>query len=233
MTDAGSDAGPSRYCATRAPGAGVTNFFCADFDGDDPGEGFTSAVVPDGGVVKRETDLFYSPPASVRLNTASLVWKNVAGEALQSVELQFRMNVGATGGAHPPSGQSQKLVGLRASAAAANIEFQYFDNVYVDAAHPEFTGFGLFASWCPSACAANSAVISAAMPLDVWTKVRISWSGGSIKVFYNDAEVGNLSAISPPGTSIEASLGNDYANSAFVPPHAFDNFEVSVTRLQL
>ncbi len=231
-SDAGSDAGPPRYCATRAAGVGVTNFFCADFDGDDPGEGFTSVNVPDGGAIQRDTSIFYSPPASVRLKTASLAWQNVAGDAVQSVELQFRMNLGTIGGVYVPSGQSRKLAGLRAPTSATNIEFQYFDKVFIDSEHPEFTGFGLFASWCPGACAANSTTIATAMPVDVWTKVRIAWAGSSIKVFYNDVEVGSMNASAPSGTSIEASLGIDYASNAFVPPHAFDNFEVSVTRVQ-
>ncbi|HSO38979.1 MAG TPA: hypothetical protein VLT33_40900, partial [Labilithrix sp.] len=31
--DAGQDAAPKRFCQTQAPLTGVTDFFCADFDG--------------------------------------------------------------------------------------------------------------------------------------------------------------------------------------------------------
>src|ERR1700709_2276802 len=61
--DAGGDAAPKRYCQTQAPLTGVTDFFCADFDGTKGEEGFTSASIPDGGgALMLVTDQFVSAP---------------------------------------------------------------------------------------------------------------------------------------------------------------------------
>ena len=56
---AGADAqdvadGSTRFCASQAAGPGVKDFFCADFDGTDPAEGFTSVNVPDGGALSAD-----------------------------------------------------------------------------------------------------------------------------------------------------------------------------------
>ncbi len=60
-----NDAAPKRFCANQAPLTGVADSFCADFDGTSTDEGFTQALLPDGGALTRATAIFFSPPASL------------------------------------------------------------------------------------------------------------------------------------------------------------------------
>ncbi|HEY8072469.1 MAG TPA: hypothetical protein VIF62_00120 [Labilithrix sp.] len=70
--DSGSDSGPQRFCNTQTMPVGASDFFCADFDGTNFGEGFLDASVTTGGTLTQDTTLFFSKPNSAYSAIASV-----------------------------------------------------------------------------------------------------------------------------------------------------------------
>lgn len=226
--DGGVPDASDRLCANRAPAAGVTDFLCADFDGDDVAEGFTTPVIPDAGALERSTSFAFSPPASlVTKGGAHLVWEHTRANPFSEIDARFRVLVGDLPGVPPPSSGSLALVEL--SSVQTSLSLRYTRAGLVDGA--EYTGYYLQAVSCPTAC------VRAELPLpplahNLWVDVRIVWaSTGSVRVTYGDQEVLSGTALSSTSTLVRAVVGlrGDHDPPA-TGSHNFDDVLVSVRR---
>ena len=227
--DAGGDAAPRRFCQTQAPLTGVTDFFCADFDGTKADEGFTKADIPDGGAVTLATDAFFSSPASLTTtNGATLFWEKIGGAAFLETQVDVRINVGSLGGVVPPS--TGYLTILKLSSIDTNVELRYTKGGNAEGA--VYTGYYVNVVACPSACALFEKKLSNTLPLNVWTDVQITWQKtGNVTVDFNGLPVADLSSAATTSTKVSATLGVVLSGQAVgVGRHAYDNFVVSVKR---
>jgi hypothetical protein len=226
-----ADAGPQRFCATQSPPLGVTDFFCADFDGTKLDEGWTGQSLPDaGGKFTRNTDIFSSSPASLSATGGNFFsWEKAGAKTVNQIDVDFEMNIGTLGGVTPATNGNVRILDIDV-AGATTISLAYTRGGNVAGA--AYTGYYIFGSSCPSACAADQDVISQAMPVNVWTKVHIAWAkSGLVTISYNGLSVFNQSMFAYTSTNARVELG---LRPGFDPPlmvrHAFDNFVVSVKR---
>ncbi len=228
--DAGKEAGEKRFCETQAPVTGVADFFCADFDGPKLDEGFTNAIIPDGGALIRTTDIFFSPPASLATSGgARLLWAKSGAMAFAELAVQVRVNAGTLGGVVPPSAASATLVEL--SSIDTTVSIRYTRGGTVEGTS-NYTGYYMETSYCPAACALAQKKIATPLPLDVWTNVEVVWtSSGLVKVSFNGVSVLATMGFASTSTKVSATLGIVSFGSVGMGRHAFDDFIVSVKRL--
>ena len=225
-----ADAAPKRFCATQAPLTGVTDFFCADFDGTKADEGFTRADVPDGGALTLATDAFFSAPNSLtNKGGATLVWEKVGATPFLEMSVDVHINVGALGGVVPPS--TGYITIVRLSSIDSNVDLRYTNGGMVEGA--TYTGYYVTVVSCPGACALFEKKLSNNLPQNVWTDVQIVWQmAGAVKVNFNGLSVLDLASSGPTtSTKASATLGvTSFGSPVGVGRHAYDNFIVSVKR---
>ncbi|MDB4946317.1 MAG: hypothetical protein JWP97_5851 [Labilithrix sp.] len=230
------DAGPKRFCATQTPAAGVTSFFCADFDGPKIDEGFTTSNVPDGGgKLAPDLGLFHSSPASlVTSGDATMTWSNVGAGAITAIGVELEVNVGSLGGPVTPATGSVSLV--RIDTADTRLSLAYGNGNAIDGV--AVNGYFISISSCPNACFIVQKAISQMPPPNVWTKVGLAWtSEGRLTLRFNDTKVLEMSKDSgmaapwAPTTKVSVGLGLVREGTPPVTPsHNFDDLEVSVIR---
>jgi len=231
--DAGLDArGPDasdRFCDTQKPAVGVSDFFCADFDGADVAEGFTKANVPDGGSLVRVTDVAFSPPASLATNgDATLVWEKIGASTISEVEVTFRVNVSNLGAAPPPASGFMSIIDI--GSVDTNVRLAFARGATIDgAAH---TGYFVQTSSCPSACTSNAKRIAATLTANVWTTVRIVWTrAGDVDVWFDGTKVFDQALFGSTSTRVTVTTG---LRGNGPPPatarHAIDDLMISVKR---
>jgi hypothetical protein len=230
-TDAGKDSGPKHFCDTQAPLTGVTDFFCADFDGPKGSENFTKSNIPDGGTITQVTDAFFSPPNSLTTTKgATLVWEKVGATPFLEVEANVRIHATALGGVVAPA--NGYVVILKLSSVDTNVELRYTDGAMVEGA--VYKGYYLNATFCPSACGLVEKKLSNTLPVNVWTDVQIIWQKtGTIKVNFNTLPVlsPDLSGVTTTSTKVSATIGVvGIGQPIGVGRHAYDNLVVSVKR---
>lgn len=234
-TDAGvgadADAAPLRFCQTEPRPADVADFFCADFDGANVGEGFTEQIVPDGGALGQSADIYFSEPYSLTVKkSAELVWKKVGPLPFSELAMRVRVNVGNLGGSVSPSHTDMRILRLGAPEGAASLDINYTDERVVDGqAH---TGYLLQFSACPDACSFLEKRIPTLLPKSVWTDLMVTWTrAGVVTVSYDGTAVLSTNVGLVTSTNVEASIGLvGGANVPFMARHSFDNVIVSVKR---
>jgi hypothetical protein len=225
----GGDAAPKRFCATQAPLTGVTDFFCADFDGTKADEGFTTSDVPDGGALTLATDAFFSAPASLLTKGgATLVWEKISALPFLEVDVDVHINVGNLGGVVPPSTGYLSIV--RLESIDSNIELRYTNGGTAEGT--TYTGYYVTGVFCPNACALVEKKLSNTFPTNVWTDVQMVWQKtGAITVNLNSLPVVNMTGVATTSTKVSAQIGVvTNGNPVGVGTHAYDNLVVSVKR---
>jgi hypothetical protein len=226
---ADADAGAKRFCATQAPLTGVTDFFCADFDGTQLAEGFTSSYVPDGGALVRTTDLTFSPPASFTSTQGSrLTWEKSGPAAITEIEVTFQLSLGSLGGSVPAATGSVKLLEVVTGDSAIGLFYTRGGSIE----GVPYEGYYLQSRFCPSACAMSIAKIPQAIPVNVWTKIAIVWAkGGLVKISYNALPVLETSGFALGAAWQRTSIGLvGEGDAPIIGRHVFDNFTVSARR---
>jgi len=226
----GGETGPKRFCETQAPLTGVTDFFCADFDGTKADEGFTKTLGPDSGAAKLDTGGFFSPPASlVTTNGATLLWEKSGALPFVETDVRVRVNVSALGGVVAPSTGFVTI--LRLQSVDTSVELRFTAGGTVGGAGP-YTGYYLNEVHCPNACGLAEAKLTNQLPTNLWTDVGLVWQKtGAVNVTFNGLAVGSLSSASTTSSSISAALGTVTSGAPVgVGRHTFDNFIVSVRR---
>ena len=236
--DSGADAdaqdqdasdGPTRFCGTQTAGAGVKDFFCADFDGTDPAEGFTSANVPDGGALVRFTDVAYSAPASlVTQGNATVLWEKVDAANFSELDVAVRLNVATLGAVPPPRDGSMTIIEL--SAALTNIGLAYSRGATVDG-QTNYTGYFLFGRACPSSCVSSMKRVSG-VPVNTWTSIRLRWtSAGTVGLSIDGTSAFDGTLYGATASKVTVRTGHRAVGNAPVTArHAFDNLMISVKR---
>jgi hypothetical protein len=227
-----SGKGPPRFCETKSPVTGVADYLCADFDGNDVAEGFTSSYVPDGGVLRQATDLHFSAPASFEsVKGALLLWQKAGPTQFQEIDLQFRIFIETLGGAVPPSTGHTEIIEI-GGANAARAGIRYARNRSIEGS-PNYTGYYMEVAYCPSACALWEKALPTAPPQGAWVNVRIVWTkAGLLEVSYNDIKVMTESTGIPvASTSVRLKLGLvPVGDAPLLGRHLFDNVIVSAKR---
>lgn len=233
--EAGADAGlgdadaSSRFCATQAAGAGVRDFFCADFDGADLTEGFTSINLPDGGSITRITDVAYSAPSSIATQgNASLVWEKTDPVNFSELEVSMRLNVGSQLGSPPPSDGSTTIFEL--AAGPTTVRFSFARGAIIDGA-TGYTGYFVSSITCPSACTSTLKRVSS-IPVNVWTLIRLRWTSAGAGELWIDGEqafAGPLHSAAASKVTVRTGL-RALGSAPVTPRHAFDNLTISVRR---
>jgi hypothetical protein len=236
--------GPKRFCQTQSPLNGVTDFFCADFDGKKLDEGFTKVLLEDGGaagdtaVLARRTDVFSSPPASLStMKGGALYWEKLGGMPFIETVVDVRIHAGALAGPVGPSSGFITLlkvstIGLSATTAGSYIELRYQNGPQVDGGGAEYTGYSIWVSSCEDNCSLLRTPLPNQLPVNVWTDVRLVWqNSGAVKVTFNGLSVFESSSVPTNSAKISATLGVVESGPVLVVgTYAFDNFIVSVKR---
>ncbi len=224
-----ADAGPTTFCAT-VPKPDGGQFFCADFDGANLGEGMKTTL-PDAGTITRVTDLHYSPPASVALRgPATLTWEATGAQRVKSIDARVRVNPAALGGAVPATTGSIAI--LEVFTGDSHVSLRYTRGGTVESG--TYTGFYVEGSTCPNACALMQKRILPSLPFNVWTDVRLSWdlTDGATVVTFDGAPAFNGTTVPSTSTKVTTQLGlEENASSPLVGQHAFDDLRVWVQRL--
>ena len=229
-TDA-ADAGPKRFCDTQGPLAGVTNFFCADFDGASLNEGWTKSNLPDaGGAFTKNTDIFHSAPNSFgNTGSASLEWDSLDAMVFKEVNTTFQMNVSTLGGVVAP--QSGNVTLLSIDTGDTNLTLNYSQGATVTGT-ANYTGYYVTVIACPSACAIAAHPITTPFTPNVWTQVSLTWTNsGNVTITFNGISVYAETAPFPTSTKVMTSLGlvrHDPAPA--IPRVAFDDVMISIRR---
>ncbi len=231
VPDGGVDSGPKRFCDTQAPLTGVTDFFCADFDGAKADEGFTKAILPDGGAVKLDTSGFFSPPASLlTTNDATLLWEKVGAAPFLEIDAHVRVNVGALGGPVAPS--TAYLTILKLQSIDTTVELSFTAGGMVEGA--TYTGYYVTAVFCPGPCGIQQKKLNTSLPTNVWTDVEMLWQKtGGVSVLFNGLNVmpDPITAASTTSTKVSATLGAVAVGGPVgIGRHTYDNLVVAVKR---
>ena len=229
--DAGVDSGPKRFCDTQAPLTGVTDFFCADFDGTKADEGFTKAIIPDGGAVQLDTSGFFSPPASLKTtNGATVYWEKIGALPFLEVDVHVRVNVGALGGVVAPSTGYVTL--LKLQSIDTTVELRFTAGGSVDGTM--YTGYYVSAVFCPGPCGVQEKKLNTSLPTNVWTDAGMLWQKtGGVSVTFNGLNVmpEPITFASTTSTKISTTLGPVTVGAPVgIGRHTYDNLVVSVKR---
>lgn len=220
--DAGFDASPQRFCLNLAPPAGVADFFCADFDGANPREGFTSWTVPGGGALTQTIDSFYSPPSAlVTSNNATLYWEKAGAKPFSEVDLKFALNVGTI---NPPPTKAGNVTIIELGAGSTKTSIRYARGATV-AKTANYIGYYLESG-------AVQAKIPTAPETDTWTQVHLIWSkNGVIELYYNDDPIYTTTGPSVSSPTVFLTVGLVANGDApEIAQHAFDDVVVAVKR---
>jgi hypothetical protein len=149
-SDSGVDSGPHRFCDTQtAPDA--SDFFCADFDGTDFGQGFVDASVTDGGTLTKDTSLYFSPQysassaiASTSPASAYLSWQRGGPNAVNHITLSAAIKEDFVETLGSPNGIIA-LLSLNVGPAVTQytVSFVYAFNQANASGGGNFTGYAL------------------------------------------------------------------------------------------
>lgn len=233
LADAGLDArGPdasNRFCDTQEPAVGVSDFFCADFDGADVAEGFTKANVPDGGSLLHVTDVAFSPPASFATKgEAALVWEKIGAATINEVDVTFRVNVSDLGGQPPPASGFMSIIDIGLNKM--NVRLAFVRGAAIDGA--THTGYIVQSLTCPSACTSNAKRITTTLTANVWTPVRIVWTrAGQVDIWFDGTKVFGQQLFGSTSTRVTVTTGlRGFDNAPVTARHAIDDLILSVKR---
>lgn len=228
--DAGKDAadGPARFCATQAAGAGVKDFFCADFDGTDLLEGFTTINVPDGGALVRVSDVAYSAPSSLATQgNATVAWENAGAVNFSEVEVAAQVNVGKLSGTPPNTDGSMTILELEVGNTKTALA--YTRGALVEDV-PDYAGYFLYSMRCTPCSSTVKRVPS--LPANVWSSLRLRWtSAGTVGLWIDGTQAFDGSLLGATGPKVAVRIGLKAVGSApATPRHAFDDVMISVKR---
>jgi hypothetical protein len=242
-TDAGDDA-PSRACESVLPPPGVTDFLCADFDGDDFAEGWSSVVKTDGAVLE-STDTFYTSAPNGLLAKAiadaattggQLLWEKGGAKSVTEVSLDFRFNP-TSGGIILPDDGSIELA--RVGTDKATFELHYTDGSNLQDLPMPYTGYFVRRTISAGAAALTNDVIGTGPANDTWTRIKMIYQpeSGHVSLTYNETVTlftetdGMFAATS---TVARARIGSaaSYDKIGSPQPARFDDVLVAAKRAQ-
>lgn len=228
-----ADAGPKRFCDTQGPLAGVTNFFCADFDGTSLTEGWTTAWTDGGGAITADTDVFHSAPNSITTGKeATLEWDSNDAKNATEVDVTFQMNVGTLGGTVAAEDGYITLLKIDQPAGETTLTLNYASGRDVGTT-TGFTGYYVNIVSCPNACSlAEYPITAAPIAPNTWTQVALTWtSGGGVRISYNGVPVFNQAMAFVSVSKIVTTLGLvDSPPAPALPRTAFDDVMISIHR---
>lgn len=216
------DASSQRFCATLVPPAGVVDLFCADFDGANVREGFTSWTVPTGGDLTQSTDLAYSPPASfVNSKNATLYWEKAGTKAFSEIDLKFRLQVGTI---NSPPNKSGSVTIIELGAGSTKTSIRFARGATVDGT-ANYIGYYVESG-------STQKKIPTAPDTDVWTQIHLVWSkNGFVELYYDDDPIYATAFSAVTANTVWLTMGLVANGDApQIAPHAFDDVVVAVKR---
>jgi hypothetical protein len=147
----GGDSGPQTFCAKQASPPDASDFFCADFDGTNFGQGFLDASTTDGATLTKDTTLFFSTPSSAHAEIASipsasayLSWQRGGPNVVNHITLNAAIKEDFVETAGAPNG----IIGLLTlnvgpAVTEYTVAFVYAFNQTNASAGGTFTGYAL------------------------------------------------------------------------------------------
>lgn len=245
-TDSGAptvvDSGPppaTNYCSTVVAPAN-TDFLCIDFDGHSLDTGFThSAFTVAGGTYARTGSVFYSSPNAIEMNTPTAVaatqsqsrevWSAVGPKTIRAIEAEFYVNPATLSGVVAPQSGTIDIaaIGIDKYTLAFNV---------LEASHATAGGvrsYGVCVTDTRGAAAIFCDKITMAMPVNVWTKVKLTMNaagGSTALVRYNDLPAVTRSMSAYSSTEATVSLGGRTRGNTNPVRLRFDNLVATITR---
>jgi hypothetical protein len=150
-SDSGADAGPLGFCAKQTSPPDASDFFCADFDGTNFGQGFLDASVTDGGTLTRDTTVYLSPLnsaysaiAGIPAASAYLSWQRGGPNVVNHMTLSAAIKEDFVETAGSPNG-AIALLSLNVGPAVSRyvVSFVYAFNQSNASAGGSFSGYAL------------------------------------------------------------------------------------------
>lgn len=222
------------FCENTVPGPGVTDYFCADFDGVDFGS-WSKVVKDDGGVLEKTTDVATSLPyalvaasASSTPGGGSLVWSSIGARNFKFATAEVQVNPEHLGGAVSPTTGSVELIEIRTPTTFVSL------NASRDGSDGGTNGVRYFVieETTGGAAVAYRKPVATALSAGVWTKVGLAYGNdGSVELYYNDISVFSDDAFAVASPSVKFTVGaTGSIENAVLERFRFDNAQLSVTR---
>jgi hypothetical protein len=220
----------SRFCESQVPASGVSDFLCADFDGTVLSEGF-EARVPSSGELIRQTDLAYSPPASlVTTGEATLYWEKTGTASFSEMAVEFRVNVSDLTVAPPAASGHKVLVDLGSSDT--NVRLAFVRGRAIDG--QQHTGYFIQTWRCGDGggCSSNAKRVETPLAASQWVQVRFVWkSTGAVELSFDGERVFDQTLHGSTSAKTSVAFGlTTTGEGPVMGRHAFDNLTISVKR---
>lgn len=239
--DSGADAA-LRHCQTVAKPVAPAEFFCADFDGPDASEGWTSTVRPDGGTLDFTTAAFTSPPQGIVVHPPmgigngsgpELTWQSVGAKNFVKAELRAQMNPTNPGGVTSYTGII-KLLEIRTTNALVAFYYSNGSDLVSNPAANNYVGYFVKAAAFGGAAVQSDYPVTTPLGLTTWTSVKLTWqSTGQADVSYNDVSVFNKTLYGSTDTSVTFAVGAASSGDVNEPKQMrYDDVEITVNRQQ-
>jgi hypothetical protein len=240
LEDAGADAA-KRHCETVTKPAAPTEFFCADFDGPDASEGWSTTLRADGGTfdltntvaVSLPQSLAVRPPvvASGNPGAPALQWMSAGAKNFLRGELRVRMNRTNAGGIATYTGFI-KLLEIKTSNGLAGFYYMKGGTLQTSPNTPNYTGY-LIRTQTTAGGAQLLDYPIATSPIDAtWTDVKLTFSKvGRVTLTYNDDPIFDQTKYATTDTTVTFAVGA--ATSGAVNEQRtmrYDNVELTLER---
>jgi len=241
VQDSGADV-VLRHCQTVSKPVAPTEFFCADFDGPDASEGWTTTVRTDGGTLDLTTSAFTSPPQGLVVHPAiatgtgsgpELNWKSVGAMNFQKAVLRAHMNPTNPGGVTSYTGII-KLLEITTTNALVAFYYTEGANLVSNPASNNYVGYFIKAAAFGGAAVQSDYPVTTPLSPTTWTDVKLTWqSTNQVDLSYNNVSVFNKAIYGSVDTSVTFTIGAASSGQVSEPKQMrYDDVEITLDRMQ-
>lgn len=235
-TDAADDVA-KRHCELVTKPQAPTEFFCADFDGTDPSEGWTTTIRPDGGTFALTKEAAVSLPQALVVQPANgvgngsgpaLKWTSVGPKNFARAELRAKMNPSNAGGVTSYDGDILLLEVRTSNALAA---FGYTQGGTVGA-NTNYSGYFIRVAAFGGAAIQNVLPVTTPLTQATWTDVKLTYdSAGRVVLTYNNVSVFDQTNYGSTDTKVTFTVGAASSGNVVEPKQMrYDDVEVTLFR---
>lgn len=235
-TDAADDVA-KRHCELVTKPLAPTEFFCADFDGPDASEGWTTTLRADGGAFGLTTSaavslpqaLVVQPPNGIGNGSGpALQWTSVGAKNFARAELRAQMNPSNSGGVTSYTGDIL-LLEVRTSNALASLGYTQGGTV---GATSNYTGYFIRVAAFGGAAIQNMFPIATPLTQATWTDVKLTYeSGGRVVLTYNNVSVFDQTNYGSTDTKVTFTVGAAASGNVAEPKQMrYDDVELTLFR---